>query len=147
MVNCLKWFSGQIFKVVGAETGELQIYLSTANAGTQDDERCPNHWPLPQVSPTLRTLAWVSEQKLLGCLLSNIQTALTLRLLAHTPPLPLHFFSLRNSLDFIYLKNEISSKERLQLSKWGPELSFQPTEMSISASVPCLSAHRGGGTA
>lgn len=43
MVNCLKWFSGQIFKVVGVETGELQIYLSNADAGTQDDEHCPNH--------------------------------------------------------------------------------------------------------
>lgn len=80
---------------------------------------------LPLVSPTLHILAWVSEQELLQCLLNSLPTPLALRLLAQTPLLPLvHIFPWR--IKWVKsLINKISPEDRLQLSKWGTELSFQ----------------------
>lgn len=80
---------------------------------------------LPLVSPTLHILAWVSEQELLQCLLNSLQTPLALRLLAQKPLLPLvHIFpwGIKWMKSLI---NKISPEDRLQLSKWGTELSFR----------------------
>lgn len=57
MGNYFKWFSVQILQVVETETGDIEVYLSTTNARTQDDEYFPNHWPLMLVSPTVYTFA------------------------------------------------------------------------------------------
>lgn len=85
---------------------------------------------LPRVSVTGQLYAAHSclslERELLPCLLNSLQTPLALRLLTQTslPPL-LHIFPCRITW-MISLIIKISPEDRLQLSKWGTELPFQP---------------------